>query len=90
MTNEIFEAKENYIFKMSEKLEGSHTAPKAYCTILNRLIYNKKVPAIPPLLVDGNLLQTFNNYFASTCTPIKNHKCSTTFFIQNKHRNKLF
>ena len=71
MTNEIFEAKENYIFKMSEKLEGSHTAPKAYCTILNRLIYNKKVPAIPPLLVDGNFLQTFSNYFASTCTPIK-------------------
>ena len=71
MTNEIFEAKENYYFKMSEKLKGSHTAPKAYCAILYRLIYNKKIPVTPPLLVDGNFLQTFNNYFASTCTPIK-------------------
>ena len=29
-TNEILEAKKNYIFKISRKLEGSHTAPKAY------------------------------------------------------------
>ena len=44
---------------MSEKFEGSHTAPKAYRTLLNRLIYSKNVPAIPPLLVDGNFFQTF-------------------------------
>ena len=59
-TSEILEAKKNYILKMSKKLEDSHTAPKAYLTILNLLIYNRNFPAIPPLLVDGNFfLQTF-------------------------------
>ena len=78
-TNEILEAKKNYILKISKKLEDSHTAPKAYWTILNSLIYNKKFPAIPPLFVDGNFISDFcakvnifNNYFALVCTPIKN------------------
>ena len=52
-TNEILEVKKNYIIKMSKKLEDSHT-PKAYWTILNRLIYYKKFSAIPPLFADGN------------------------------------
>ena len=71
-TNEILEAKKNFILKMSKKLEDSHTALKAYWTILNCLIYNKKIPAIPLLFVDGNFISDFcakanifNNYFAS-------------------------
>ena len=36
-TNEILEAKKNYILKKSKKLDDSHTASKAYWTILNRL-----------------------------------------------------
>ena len=32
-TNEIPEAKKNYILKMSKKLEDSQTAPKAYWSI---------------------------------------------------------
>ena len=65
-TNEILEVKKN-ILKMSKKLEDS----KAYWTILNRLIYSKKIPAIPLLFVDGNFISDFcvkvnifNNYFA--------------------------
>ena len=74
-TNEILEAKKNNILNMSKKLEDYHTAPKAYWAILNRLIYNKKILAIPPLFVDRNFISDFcakanifNNYFASTCT----------------------
>ena len=48
--NEI-QAKENYILKMSKKFENSHSAPKAYWTILNSLIL--------PLFVDGNLISDF-------------------------------
>ena len=77
--NEILEAKKNYILQMSKKLEDSYTAPKGYWTILNRSIFNKKIPAIPPLFVDGNFISDFrakenifNNYFTSICTPIKN------------------
>ena len=32
-SNEILEAKKNYIHRVSKKLEDSHTAPKAYWTI---------------------------------------------------------
>ena len=78
-TQEILEAKKTYIFTMSKKLEDSKTAPKAYWTILNRLIYNKKIPAIPPLFVKGNLVSDFslkanifNDFYASICTPIQN------------------
>ena len=51
-TAETFETKKNYILNMTSKLADSHTAPKTYWTLLNRLLYNKKIPAIPPLLVD--------------------------------------
>ena len=58
-TNEILEAKKNYILNVSKKLQDSHTAPKAYLTILNRLIYNKKIPVILSLFVDGNFISDF-------------------------------
>ena len=51
----ICETKKNYILKMTSKLEDSNAAPKTYWSILNPFLYNKKIPAIPPLLVDGNL-----------------------------------
>ena len=53
--------------------------PKAYWTILNHLIYNKKIPAIPPLFVKDNFVldfslkaNLFNDFCASICTPIQN------------------
>ena len=52
-TNEILEAEKSNIIKMNKKLEDPHTVPKAYWIILNRLIYNKKIPALPRLFVDG-------------------------------------
>ena len=76
-TKQILEAKKNYILKMTIKLADSNTSPKTYWTILNRLLYNKKLPTVPPLLVDGKLdsefcnrTNIFNNFFASMCTPI--------------------
>ena len=52
-TNEILEAEKNYIIKINKRLEDPHTVPKAYWIILNCLNYNKKIPAIPRLFVDG-------------------------------------
>ena len=49
---------------MTTKVEHSNTAPETYWSILNRLLYSKKNPAIPPLFVDGS-------FFVSICTPIK-------------------
>ena len=54
-------AKDKYIVKMSEKLNDPITAPKTYWKIINRFLSNKKIPAIPPLLVNGgNNLKLFS------------------------------
>ena len=34
---------------MTTKSEDSSTAPKTYSAVLNRLLNNKKIPAIAPL-----------------------------------------
>ena len=43
---------------MTAKREHSNTAPKMYWAISNRLLYNKKIPAIPPSLLMVVLSQT--------------------------------
>ena len=65
-TKEILEAKNIYILAISKKLEDSKTSPKT-------------IPAIPPLLINGNFVSDFSvkanlfsDFFASICTPIKN------------------
>ena len=58
-TKQILEAKKNYILKMNKKVTDSNTSPKTYWTILNRLLYNKKLPTIPPLLADSQLVSDF-------------------------------
>ena len=96
-TKEILEAKNIYILAMPKKLEDSKTAPKTYWTILNCLIYNKKIPAIPPLFVNGNFVSDFsvkanlfNDFFASICTPIKNSSVLPPLtYRTNKNLNSL-
>ena len=44
---------------MTSKLENSNTASKTYWSILSRFLYNKKIPAIPPFLVDGTFISDF-------------------------------
>ena len=87
-TKQILEAKKNYILKMTKNLADSDTSSKSYWTILNRLVYNKKLPTRPPLLADGKMVSdfckkanVFNNFFASICTPIDNASCLPFFFI---------
>ena len=96
-TSLISEAKKNYILKMTSKLEDSNTASKTYWSILNRFLYNKKIPAIPPLLVDGNFISDFcekanlfNNFFASICTPIKNNSRLSPFIYKTSTRIHCF
>ena len=44
---------------MTKKLADCNTFPKTYWTILNRLLYDKKLPKIPSLLVYGKLFKIF-------------------------------
>ena len=96
-TKQILEAKKNYILKMTKTLADSNTSLKTYWTILNRLLYNKKLPTIPLLLVDGKLVSDFcknvnifSNFFASTCTPIDNTSCLPSFSYRAGSRIKSF
>ena len=53
--------------------------------ILNRLLYNKKIPTIPHLLVDGKFVSDlekaniFNNFFTSISAPIDDASCLLSF-----------
>ena len=71
--------KEKYISELSKKRSNSETAPKTYWKILNRFLSNKKIPSIPLLLVNGEMIsnfskkaELFNKFFASQCTPLSN------------------
>ena len=82
-------AKDKYIVKMSEKLNDPITAPKTYWKIINRFLSNKKIPAIPPLLVNGEIISNFsqkasifNKFFASQCTPLQNSSSLPTFCLR--------
>ena len=82
---------------MTKKLADSSTSPKTYQTILNHFLYNKKIPTIPSLLVDGKLVSDFckkanifNNFFASICTPIDNTSCLPSFSYRTGSRIKSF
>ena len=61
------------------------------------MLYNKKLPTIPPVLVDGKLVSDFckkanilNNFFASICTPIDNASCLPSFSYRRGSRIKSF
>ena len=82
-------AKDKYIVKMSEKLNDPITAPKTYWKIINRFLSNKKIPGIPPLLVNGEIISNFsqkasifNKFFASQCTPLQNSSSLPTFCLR--------
>ena len=96
-TKQILKAKKNYILKMDKKLADSKTSPKTYWTILNHLLYNKKLPTIPLILVNGKLVSVFcknanifNIFFASTCTPIDNPSRLPPFSYRTGSRIKSF
>ena len=97
-TKQILEAKKNYILKMTNKRADSNTSPKTYWSILNRLLYNIKLPTIPLLLVDGKLVSEFCKkkqtflitFFASICTPIENASCLQSFSYRARSKIKSF
>ena len=52
---------------------------KTYWSIINKFLNNKKIPIIPPVFYEGELIsnfgkkaELFNNHFASQCSLVKN------------------
>ena len=88
----ILDAKEKYVRCVSNKLKDSLAAPKTYWSILNRFLNNRKTPAIPPLLVHGEIIKNFsekadlyNKILTDQCTPLNNlNKLPPLYLKTNK------
>ena len=82
----ILERKEDYYCVLSDKLNDPHTSAKSYWSILKILYNGKKIPLIPPILINNKLISNvkgkandLNAFFASQCTPVSNN--STLPFV---------
>ena len=89
----ISTTKSSYFLKLGNKLNDTSTSPKVYWSILNRLMNKIKIPAIPPLLINGNLetdFQTkanlFNVFFSNQCTIVNNQSSLPAFSYNTELR----
>ena len=76
----ISKCKNDYFIRLGKKLGDPSRSIKTYWATLRTLWNGKKVPHIPPLLVNDKLITEFeakaiifNKYFASQCTAINNN-----------------
>ena len=76
----IAKRKEDYYNIIASKLNNPKTSAKAYWSILKTFYNGKKIPVIPPLLINSELISDFkmkanhfNSFFASHCTPLNNN-----------------
>ena len=74
------QAKALYYENLARKLNKPLLQAKTYWSILKTFYNDKKVPLIPPLLVDDKFVtdiktkaNIFNKFFADQCTPLKNN-----------------
>ena len=71
--------KTRYFNNLGERKNDPLLVPKTYWSILNRFLAKKKIPPIPPLLVNGTFetdlltkANIFNEFFANQCTILDN------------------
>ena len=75
----IVTTKALYYENLSKKLNNPLVQAKTYWSILKTFYNGKKIPLIPPLLVNDKFVtdmktkaDIFNKFFAEQCTPLKN------------------
>ena len=88
----ILKQKDDYYCQLSDKLDDPKTSAKAYWSLLKTLYNGKKIPLIPPILVNNKLISNFkekanhfNAFFVSQCTPVSNDSAlpSTSNSVSN-------
>ena len=91
-------------FQLSQSLNNPATSTKTYWTILKIFYSGKKIPLIPPLIINDQFISDFqekanyfNLYFAKQCAPIENDSsiptdtnCGMLQFRQLTLRTKIF
>ena len=72
----IKKAKRDYFDSLGKKLSNYNTGCKSFWSTFKRLVNNKKLTNIPPLLENGTTISDFrqkcnifNNFFANQCVP---------------------
>ena len=75
----ILKRKDDCHCQLSGNINDPKTSAKAYWSILKTLYSGKKIPLIPPILVNNKLISNFkekakhfNAFFASKCIPVSN------------------
>ena len=78
LTETIRSSKEKLYCKFSTKLANPSTSSKTYWSILKTFINGKKMPIIPPLLVNDKFITNFlekanlfNEFFSKQCQPLQ-------------------
>ena len=76
----ILKRKEDYHCLLSDKLNDPHASAKSYWSTLKTFYNGKKIPLIPPILMNNKLISNFkekanhfNAFFASQCTLVPNN-----------------
>ena len=79
VSEDISKSKEQYYDSLAKKLNKPKTSPKTYWALMKTYYNGKKIPLIPPLLVNdklecdfGKKANHFNEFFALKCTPLNN------------------
>ena len=94
----ISQRKDNYFLQLAKKLNDPQINAKTYWSILKTFFNGRKIPTIPPLLIDGKIVSDFkekanifNEFFCRQCTPLSNgSKCpGHPYFINNERLSSL-
>ena len=79
LSNVISFSKVKYHDRLAIKLNDPKTAPKTYWSILKTFVNASKIPLIPSLPVNNELItdffvkaNLFNGFFREQCRPIRN------------------
>ena len=83
--NDLVSNAKNLYYNLAEKLNNPLLQAKTYWSVLKTFYKNKKIPLIPPLLIDDKFVtdiqaksNIFNKFFADQCTPLKNNSMLPT------------
>ena len=85
MSDYITERKNEYNFHLSQTLSNPATSAKTYWTILKTFYSGKKIPSIPPRVINDQLITDFlekanffSLYFAKQCSSVENVSSTPT------------
>ena len=75
----VSESKAAYYTRLRNKLSNPKTSSKAYWSILKSFFSDKKIPVVPPLVINDEYVtdfktktEIFNNHFSKQCSLIEN------------------